>query len=446
VADHSSASRRSPQHRPPVAAGRCWLARLALAAVLGAVLLLAAGAGWRGIPLLLLVVGHAAVALAGLWLVLARRGVVRMLGVLVTVAAVAVTVLLEIRSGLLWTVAGTGGLLAVGWAAGRAAVRAPVAGGQPPAPPPRRPFLVMNPRSGGGTVLRYGLQARAEALGAEVLMLAGPEPVDVAAAARAAVGRGADLLGVAGGDGTQALVAGVAADSGVPLLVVPAGTRNHFALDLGLDRTDPVGCLAALRDGVELRVDLGEVAGRPFVNNVSFGAYAELVRRPEYRAEKARTTARLLPDLLAGRGRERLLARAGSRTITGPQALLVSNNPYGTGDIAGLGRRSRLDGGRLGVVGVRVANAAQAAALLRGRRPASLTVLAAADVVVDADRRCVPAGIDGESVLLGTPVRCRIRPGALRVRVPPDRPGVPLARLRLSTLTRLARQRPPAAP
>jgi diacylglycerol kinase family enzyme len=111
------------------------------------------------------------------------------------------------------------------------------------------------------------------------------------------VADGADMLGVAGGDGTQALVAGVAAEYDVPLLVISAGTRNHFALDLGLDRQDPSRCLDALTDGVELHVDLGAVNGRPFVNNASFGAYAELVQSPDYRADKAQTALRQLPDL-----------------------------------------------------------------------------------------------------------------------------------------------------
>ena len=127
--------------------------------------------------------------------------------------------------------------------------------------PARHPFLIMNPKSGGGKVGSFDLRRRAEHLGAEVFMLDGDEPVDVAEVAREAVARGADLLGVAGGDGTQALVAGIAAEHGIPFLVITAGTRNHFALDLGLDRDDPAACLGALSDAVELRVDLGEIGG-----------------------------------------------------------------------------------------------------------------------------------------------------------------------------------------
>jgi diacylglycerol kinase family enzyme len=292
-------------------------------------------------------------------------------------------------------------------------------------PPPQRPYLIMNPRSGGGKVTRFGLKDKAEALGAEVALLEGPGTVDVGALARTAVANGADLLGVAGGDGTQALVAGIAAEHNLPLLVISAGTRNHFALDLGLDREDPSRCLDALGDGVELRIDLGFIAGRPFVNNASFGAYAAVVQSPAYRDDKRRTTTEMLPDLLVGQSGPRLVARAENVTIQGPQAVLVSNNVYGMGDIAGLGRRARLDRGTLGMFAITVQSAAQAAGLLRGSRSRGLTSLAGREVVIDADAAQLPVGVDGEALVLDTPVRCTIEPLALRVRVPRDRPGVP---------------------
>ena len=168
--------------------------------------------------------------------------------------------------------------------------------------------------------------------------------MDVAALARTPWPTGADLLGVAGGDGTQALVAGVAAEHGMPFLVISAGTRNHFALDLGLDRDDPSRCLDALTDGVEFRIDIGGVNGRPFVNNASFGAYAEVVQSPEYRADKTQTDPAPAAGS-AGRPRRSPADRPKPATvrIEAPQAVLVSNNPYGTGDPAGLGRRPRLD-------------------------------------------------------------------------------------------------------
>jgi diacylglycerol kinase family enzyme len=267
--------------------------------------------------------------------------------------------------------------------------------------------------------------------------------VDVEVVARRAVADGADLLGVAGGDGTQALVAGVAAEHELPFVVITAGTRNHFALDLGLDRDDPAACLAALSDGVDLQVDLGTIGGQTFVNNASFGAYAEIVESPQYRDDKLGSTLDLLPDLLSGERGTRLTARAGDLQITGPQAVLIANNPYGTGDIAGLGRRSRLDRGVLGVVGVSVGSARQAAGLLRGARSGGVSVTTATEVVIDGDTPDIHVGIDGESVSMPRPVRCAIRPGALRVRVPRHRPGVaaPRGRMSWSRLWRLARRR-----
>ena len=430
------------QHRP--ASAERWLARLALLALLVAAVLPLAAAGWRGLLLPFVIAGHLALVVIGAWLALAHRGAVRLVGVVLAVGAVVSIAVLTIRANLLWVVIVCAVLLALSAVAGRAALRrgmpAPYRAVELAVEPASRPFLIMNPRSGGGKVVRFGLREKAESLGAEVAVLEGPGTVDVAGLARDAVARGADLLGVAGGDGTQALVAAVAAEHDLPLLVISAGTRNHFALDLGLDREDPSTCLDALRDGVEMRVDLGEVNGRPFVNNVSFGAYAAIVERPEYRDEKLKTTLDLLPDLLTSTTGPRLVARADTVTLQGPQALLVSNNPYNTGDVAGLGRRPRIDGGVLGVIGVRAANAVDAARMLRGRRAAGLTLIVADEVEVDADVAEVPAGVDGESVRLATPVRCRVRPGALRVRVPRDRPGVPpvTPTLQLSAVLELA--------
>jgi hypothetical protein len=159
------------------------------------------------------------------------------------------------------------------------------------------------------------------------------------------------------------------------------------------------------------------------VNNASFGAYAEVVRTPAYRGDKIGTTLDVLPDLLQGHRGARLVARAAGVRIGGPQAVLVSNNPYGTADVAGLGRRVRLDRGVLGVVGVTVASTRQAVGLIRGRRSDGLTVLTATQVTVTADAPQIPVGVDGEALSMPVPVVCTIWPGALRVRVPRHRPG-----------------------
>jgi len=421
-----------------------WLARSAFALMLAAVAVLIGFARLGGLVMVVIGVIGAGLVVAGVYMFLAHRGVLRWIAAaVVSLTPVAILVLFALNS-LIWVAAVSVALMALAIGTGRRALT-PAAGytGMPSqeVTAPKRAFLIMNPRSGGGKVTKFGLKEKAEALGAQVALLEGPGTVDVAALARQAVADGADLLGVAGGDGTQALVAGIAAEHDLPFLVISAGTRNHFAMDLGLDRDNPAACLNALTsDGVEQRIDLGIIGGRTFVNNASFGAYAEVVENPAYRDDKRGTTLQVLPDLLSGHRGAKLTAQAGDTTITGPQALLVSNDPYELSDIAGLGRRARLDAGTLGVVAVTVNNALQAAGLLRGARGPGLITLTAREVVVDADAPEIPVGIDGETVLMPTPVRCTVRPKALRVRVPRDRPGVrpPKPDLNWTTLRQLA--------
>jgi diacylglycerol kinase family enzyme len=405
-----------------------WFARLAFVLAAAATVLVLVVAGLRGsIGLILVGVAGMALGLAGAWAFLTHRGLLRWLAGAVALLGPLGIAVLYARARLIWVVA----VFAVLWLAALAVGRRALAISGAPAgpreyevPPPRKPYLIMNPRSGGGKVDRFHLAERARELGAEVALLDGA--VEVTDLARRAVDAGADLLGVAGGDGTQALVAGIATEYGLPFMVISAGTRNHFALDLGLDRADPAACLDALTDGVEVHVDLGLIGDRTFVNNASFGAYAAVVQSAAYRDDKVGTALDLLPDLLAGQQGPRLRLIVGDTAVAGPQAVLISNNPYGADDLAGLGRRPRLDDGVLGVLAITVNNAVEAAKLLRGRsRAKSLTVCTAPDAVIDADTPAVPVGIDGEAVTLQTPVHCTIRPGALRVRVPRHRPGVP---------------------
>ncbi len=414
----------------PVTRRQRWLARLAFVAALAAVADVLLSGALKSITALLLGFAGLALICAAAWWFLVNRGIVRWLAGVLLVAVPVAVIVVYVAAGLLWEIALSAVLAAAALAAGRAALSTRGSQAKPRvqvAAPQRQPFVIMNPRSGGGKVAKFGLAGKAAGLGAEVTLLEGPGVVDVAAMAREAVDAGADLLGVAGGDGTQALVAGIAAGRDIPMMVISAGTRNHFALDLGLDRDDPATCLDALTDGVELRIDLGLIEDRTFVNNASFGAYAQVVQSPAYRDDKTGTALAMLPDLLTGHQGAHLVVRVDGQVILdGPQAVLVSNNPYETGDIAGLGRRARLDQGVLGVVGVKIENAAQAAGLLRkAQRSRSVTMLTAREVVIDADQPHIPVGIDGESILMPTPVHCTIHPLALRVRVPRDRPGVP---------------------
>jgi diacylglycerol kinase family enzyme len=418
---------------PAATRSQRWLARLSLVLACLAVVVIVALAGLASFAMVGVGLAGAVVTLGAAYLFLSRRGVLRWVSGAVAVLTPIAVIVVHAVAGLLWIAI----LAAAVWLLAGVTARLALGADRTPdwrmpeypaQPAVAHPFFIMNPKSGGGKVGKFDLKRKAEGLGAEVFLMDGPEEVDVAAVARDAVARGADLLGVAGGDGTQALVAGVAAEHGIPFVVITAGTRNHFALDLGLDRDDPAASLDALSDGVELRVDLGVINGQTFVNNASFGAYAQVVQTPEYRGDKIGTTLELLPDLLQGHEGARLEACADGTRIEAPQALLVANNPYGMGDVAGLGRRARLDRGILGVVSVSVSSAAQAVGLLRGAHATGLSVLTTQEIEVTADAPQIPVGIDGEAVRLPTPVQCAIRPGALRVWVPRHRPGVPRPR------------------
>ena len=211
--------------------------------------------------------------------------------------------------------------------------------------------MVWNPRSGGGKATRVNLAEEARARGIEPIELKpGDDIVDLV---QDAVARGADALAAAGGDGTQALVASIAAEHDLPFACIPAGTRNHFALDLGVDRDDVVGALDAFVSGGERRVDLAEVNGRTFVNNVSLGLYADAVQRSGYRDAKLRTILDTVPDML---GPEPTAGAAPLRW-TGPDGqpheggvmILISNNTYRLGRLIGSGTRPRIDEGLLGI-------------------------------------------------------------------------------------------------
>lgn len=183
-------------------------------------------------------------------------------------------------------------------------------------------------------------------------------------------------------------------------------------------------------------MDLGMIANRPFVNNASFGAYAQIVQSPEYRDSKNRTMLQMLPDLLGADSTTNLTVRAGDTTLTGQHAVLVSNNPYGAGKLRDMGRRARIDQGTLGVITGQLGSTGQAVSVLRRAGKSPIVQLAGGtEVVIDGDAATIPVGIDGEAVTVDTPVHCTIRPRALRVRLPRHRPGVPELRTKLDWKT-----------
>lgn len=286
----------------------------------------------------------------------------------------------------------------------------------PAAQPPSRAVLVWNPKSGGGKAQRNNLAEEARRRGIEAIEL---EPDDdLVALVNAAVARGADGLMAAGGDGTQAMVAAIAAAHDLPFACIPAGTRNHFALDLGVDRNDVIGALDAFVTGGEKRVDLAEVGGRVFVNNASLGLYAEAVQSKGYRDAKVRTILDTVPKLLGpeGAGDSRELSWTGPDGALNRSAaiILVSNNAYRLGAVPGAGTRPRMN---QGVLGVAVIGAAGEKGRLRIASDWSTP-----EFIVEAPDS-VPVGVDGEALTLPTPLVFRTRPGVLRVRIARQHPG-----------------------
>lgn len=405
----------------PTAATQRPAAIIALLALLANLIYLVAEALSR-LPVLLASVVSISVLVIAAWYVVARRGPIRVIAAVLAVAALGTFVWVMVASESVRVLVVALLLAAVSVAAaGYALRRRPET--LPAAPRPRKPVLLMNPKSGGGKAERFQLADRCASMGVEPIVLAPGD--DLRQLAESAVTGGADLIGMAGGDGSQALVASVASRHQIPFVVVPAGTRNHFALDLGIDREDVPAALEAFRDGVDVVVDLAEVNGRVFVNNAAMGVYATIVQSQDYRDAKIATTATMLPDLLgpAAQGSElRYELPTGEERPAG-QLLLISNNPYGLRHLRGGGRRERLDGGVLGAASVTVSGAADAEALaaleLTGRvgQFRGWQEWTAPSITIRSPQP-VEVGIDGEAVVLEPPLRFASRPGALTIRLP----------------------------
>ena len=397
-----------------------WLAYLSLAAA-AAYLVVVTIRRW---DVLLAGLASLAVLVVAAWFAVSRRGTPRVVALVVGAVALVVFVVVMVASNSVRVLVAGLLLAAASTACARYALHRPVEeSGAAVAQRPRHAVLIMNPWSGGGKVERFELERRCRERGIEPIVLVPGS--DLLALAEDAVRRGADVLGMAGGDGSQALVASVASRHGVPLVVIPAGTRNHFALDLGLDRADVVGALDAFDDGVDRRIDLAEVNGRVFVNNASMGLYAKIVQSAEYRDAKVQTAAATLPDLIgpAAVPLDLQFTLPSGEPTTSANLVLVSNNPYQLSHLRGAALRPRLDGGVLGIVSVLVRGAADAekfAALEAAgqvRRFSGWNEWTAPDFEVTSGGP-VEVGVDGEALMLQPPMRFTIRPGALTIRLP----------------------------
>jgi diacylglycerol kinase family enzyme len=290
--------------------------------------------------------------------------------------------------------------------------------------PPGNAVLLCNPWSGGGKVERFGLVDLAARLGVETILL--DHGLDLEQLARDAVARGADCLGMAGGDGSQALVASIAIEHRLPFVCVSAGTRNHFALDLGLNREDPRESMQAFHDAVERTVDYATVNGRLFVNNVSLGVYAQIVQEQSYRDAKVETTKILLPEML-GRQSEPFdlqFTTPNGDDVEGAILIMISNNPYVIGASPDNAQRRRLDSGTLGVFAVTTSTGAEAArlfaatALGQRRRSRYWQEFTTPSFQVRSVSGDAFAGVDGEALHLPTPLDFEIHPRGLTLLVP----------------------------
>lgn len=435
-----SVSATNTTDRPTIKHRSAALAALALlvaTAVLFAVLL--SGGLWRW----LVALAVAGLAVMAAWTAVTRTKLMRWAAVAVVVGCVVVLVVLAITGdghGLGLPIALVG--LAASTALARFALEpclraAAVARHRSKhVGPAGRSVLIVNPRSGDGKAEAVGLVDYARAQGVECVVLQPGD--DFAAIVENVLASGVDAVGMAGGDGSQALVASVARRYDVPMVCVPAGTRNHFALDLGLDRENVRGAVDAFAEAFERRIDLATVNGKVFVNNCSLGFYAKVVQSPEYRGAKARTTTTKLSELL-GPGAPPLGLR-----FQGPdgqvhdraQVVQVSNNTYRLTSLGGFGTRERLDEGVLGIAAVELrgaADVARLAALEASGRAAKFDRLhtwSTPEFVVEADDGDVEVAIDGEAVVLPSPVTFRSLPGAVRVRMPVHAPGASPAGLR----------------
>jgi diacylglycerol kinase family enzyme len=302
-------------------------------------------------------------------------------------------------------------------------------------PAARHGVLVVDPLSAGGDAGSLDLVEQARHRGVATILLRAGD--DLRAMVERAIRDGADAVGTTGGDGAQALVARVAMEHDVAFVCVPAGTPNHFGLDLGLDVEDVAGALDAFADAVERRVDLASVNGHVFVNQVSLGGFAGVVESGDHGAATFRTR-RGRPGPAGSEAAATDLSFDGPDRLerSGATLVVVSNNPFELGWVTVAGRRPRLDTGKLGLVTSQVQD------------PSAVTRFRALSVVGQAWRMrgvlrwsaaafevratgTLPVCLDGETLDLTPPLRFTSLPGALRIRLPRHAPGIPPVRATL---------------
>lgn len=291
----------------------------------------------------------------------------------------------------------------------------------------KKPYLIMNPKSGNGRAIKARIDVLAKEQGIKVLVLKKEDNVEDVA--RRAAKAGADVLGVSGGDGSIGAVAKVALEHKLPMVVLPGGTKCHFARDIGLDPERIVDSLAGFT-GVKRQIDLGSINGRIFLNNVSFGLYADIVDNPDYRDNKLRVTRQVLQEIVSGsKSIYDLQFLAGKKQIKKAVQVLASVNCYKTLSIFELGQRERLDEGILQITALTSLNDTMIKRLMRS---ISIDRLHKHEAIPDfyqwtaktfnitSSAKKIVVGVDGEREEYKTPITVQVLPSALTVYVPAE--------------------------
>ena len=294
------------------------------------------------------------------------------------------------------------------------------------APPRRRIVAVVNAGSGGGNddALAERLTAlfRSAGADAEIRLARGAE---IDAAVQAAVASKPDVIVAGGGDGTVSAVSAGVVGTGIALGVLPLGTLNHFAKDLGLP-LDVESAVVAIATGATTRVDVGEVNGRIFVNNSSLGLYPDIVRdreRQQKRLGRGKWPALVWATLAALRRFPFLAVKLsvdGSDHVYRTPFVFIGNNEYRMEGFA-IGERDGLDNGRLSLYiaqrpgRARLFQLAIRALFGRLRQARDFQVFQAEEIVVESRHRRLRVATDGEVTTMTPPLRYAIRAASLLV-------------------------------
>lgn len=290
----------------------------------------------------------------------------------------------------------------------------------------KKPFLLINPKSGNGRAIKAHIPEAAEAMGIKIHIL--EKGQDIEKLAEAAIKDGADVLGISGGDGTIGAVAKVAIKHDLPVVVLPGGTRCHFARDLGLDPKKINDAMAGF-NGVERRIDVGTINGRIFLNNASFGLYADIVDNPDYRDNKVAVSRNVMQEHIAGKKKPySLRIKQNGKDFSSAVIVQVCVGRYNSVKLMDLGQREELDTGILQVSLISklddamLRNIIKTVGLvqLKNHKIKNFYQWDTKTLKVGSKNSSVVVGVDGEREKYKTPVTIKNLPKSLRLYVPAE--------------------------